>query len=279
MTDDTDTVRLLLVDDEEEFLDSVARALGRRGFLVEKASDAEEALLLMQSVRFDVAVIDVKMPGMDGVELFRRLRARWPWLPVIMLTGHGTVQQAFQTSRDGVVDYLTKPCDVDKLAATAREAVRRSASIGSADAYVDDEIRVLLVDDDPDLLASLKKVLERRHMRVSTAGSGADALEVLAHNFHDVVVLDVKMPGMDGLEALRCIKDRSEKTEVLLLTGHPSTRNAFEAVREGAFDYLLKPHGVDDLARMIRAAYRHRWLKEGRGVGEDVARILEGKAD
>jgi DNA-binding NtrC family response regulator len=279
MSDESDIVRLLMVDDEEEFLDSMARALTRRGFEVSTAPGAKEALRLMQKNRYDVAVLDVKMPGMDGVELFRRLRASWPWLPVVMLTGHGTIPQAFETSREGVVDYLTKPCSVEALEKTVRDAVTRSESADRVDEHEDDEIRVLVVDDDEDLLSSLSKVLTRRNMRVCTAMSGEEALVTLSRAHSDVVVLDIKMPGMGGLEALRRIKAMSPKTEVLLLTGHPSTHNAFVGIREGAFDYLLKPHGIDELARKIRAAYRHRWLLESMATTERVSSVLEGKAD
>lgn len=255
-------IRMLLVDDEEEFLDATSRALERRGFKVDGAADAEMALRLIQVMGFDVAVLDVKLPGLSGVELFRRIRARWPWLPVILLTGHGTVGEAFTTSREGVVEYLTKPCSVDVLARIAREAVERAGADPAVEEDAEeDRIRVLLVDDDVELLQSLSRVLGRRNMDVTTAEDGVRALAALEERFHDVVVLDVKMPGMDGLEVLRRIKERSGLTEVLLLTGHPSVPNAFEGVRAGAFDYLLKPHSVDDLARMIRAAYRHRWIR------------------
>jgi len=274
----THQTRLLLVDDEQEFLDGTSRALRRRGFDVQTACGAEEALELVQVSRFDVAVLDVKMPGMNGVELFRRLRARWPWMPVVMLTGHGTVQQAFQTSREGVVEYLTKPCDVEVLADTVRDAVAMSGVEATAVGQVEDDIRVLFVDDDVDLLESLSKVMTRRGMKVSTATGGLKALEVLGRAFHDVVVLDVRMPGMSGLEALERIKRASPTTEVLLLTGHPSTHNAFVGVREGAFDYLVKPYGVDDLWAMIRAAYRHGKLR-AMATEEGVAQVLEGKAD
>jgi DNA-binding NtrC family response regulator len=275
----THQTSLLLVDDEQEFLDGTSRALRRRGFDVQTACGAEEALELVQAMKFDVAVLDVKMPGMDGVELFRRLRARWPWMPVIMLTGHGTVQQAFETSREGVVEYLTKPCDVEVLADTVRDAVALSSAGAAAVGHVQDDIRVLFVDDDTDLLESLSKVMSRRGMKVSTATGGLEALEVLGRAFQDVVVLDVRMPGMDGLEALGRIKRASPTTEVLLLTGHPTTYNAFVGVREGAFDYLVKPYGVDDLWAMIRAAYRHGRLRQEAAEKEGVERVLEGKAD
>ena len=137
---------------------------------------------------------------------------------------------------------------------------------------------VLLVDDESDFVSSLGQRLTLRGLPTLTATNGPDALSLLDDNPVDVVVLDVRMPGMSGLEALKRIKRASPTTEVLLLTGHPSTHNAFVGVREGAFDYLVKPYGVDDLWAMIRAAYRHGKLKASEAE-EDATPVLEGKAD
>jgi two-component system, NtrC family, response regulator AtoC len=115
-------ISLLLVDDERDFLDAAAAALSRRGFDVDTARSGERAVEMMKQKCPDVIVLDVKMPGIDGVQLFHRLNLVYPDIPVILLTGHGTVQQAFETSKRGVFEYLTKPCDIDDLACVVRRA-------------------------------------------------------------------------------------------------------------------------------------------------------------
>jgi DNA-binding NtrC family response regulator len=122
----TDKINLILVDDELEFLDAASTTLSRRGFEVSRAPNGRTAIDLIQNHEFDVMVLDVKMPGIDGVEVFHQVTRLAPHLPVIMLTGHGTVKQAFETSRDGVFEYLTKPFDIDKFAQVARRAVTES---------------------------------------------------------------------------------------------------------------------------------------------------------
>jgi DNA-binding NtrC family response regulator len=123
MAETKKSMKILLVDDEKDFLKSTSKALDRRGFEVKTAENANDALNLLEGESFDVAVLDVRMPGMPGDQLFREIKRKRPGLPMIILTGHGTIQQAFNTSREGIFDYLIKPCDVDKLAEVVRQAV------------------------------------------------------------------------------------------------------------------------------------------------------------
>jgi len=118
-----------------------------------------------------------------------------------------------------------------------------------------ESLNVMIVDDEIDFLETLIKRLEKRNVRVSGAESGEEALKLLEKNPADVVVLDVKMPGMDGIETLREIKKRYPLIEVILLTGHASTEVAIQGMEMGAFDYLMKPIGVDELLHKVQDAY------------------------
>lgn len=266
MSEEERRVKVLFVDDEEEFLASMARPLQRRSMEVVCATSGRDALRLSNLCDFDVAVIDVKMPGMDGVELFHQLKTLLPDLPVIMLTGHGTPSQAFETAREGIFDYLAKPCEVDSLAARIRAAAEARPArpeAPSRDSDLRGMVRVLLVDDEAELLSSLTPVLSRRGLDVSTATSGEEALDLLANRVVDVVVLDIKMPGMDGIEALRRIKSEIPDTEVILLTGHPDAENAFEGMKLGAHDYITKPPDISELTEKIKQAFRVRQERLG----------------
>ena len=264
MVEDMSNIKLLLVDDEEEFLTATSHALGRRGFDVEVAPNGVTALEMVKHGEFDVVVLDVKMPGIDGVEVFRQIRNALPRLPVVLLTGHGSIDDAFHTSKNGVADYLSKPIDIDELSARLHEAIgkakRRSETTDVTTTPADPAgtIRVMLVDDEVDFLESLKKVFERRNMDVITACNGYDALEILNKSLVDVVVLDVKMPGMDGLEVLRRIKKDFTSVRVILLSGHPSVEAAMQGVHLGASEYIKKPPEIEALAATIRELYRSR---------------------
>ena len=116
-------------------------------------------------------------------------------------------------------------------------------------------VRLLLVDDEQQFVSSLGKVLRGRGFAVTTAGDGVAALETLrGDNGFDVVVLDVKMPGMDGIAVLKTIKQLWPQTQVIMLTGHATLQSGIEAVREGAFDYLMKPCDIEDIIAKIREA-------------------------
>jgi DNA-binding NtrC family response regulator len=118
------TIRLLLVDDEEAFVSVLAKRLARRNILVTPAFNGAEALQCLRRGDFDVAVLDLKMEGLDGIEVLKILEKMAPELPVIMLTGHGCQDSARQSTDLGAFDYLSKPYDFELLLLKIREAVR-----------------------------------------------------------------------------------------------------------------------------------------------------------
>ena len=118
---------------------------------------------------------------------------------------------------------------------------------------------VLLVDDEVPFVETMTKRLERRALVVNTAFSGKEALEVLGNNRNtDVVILDVKMPGMDGIETLGEIKRLFPLTEVIMLTGHGTIESAIDGMKKGAYDYLLKPCDIDQLMAKVEEATRKK---------------------
>ena len=125
-------------------------------------------------------------------------------------------------------------------------------------------IKVLLVDDEEDFLETLAKRLSRRQMAVTTAGSGAAALAILDTADVDVVVLDVKMPGQDGIQVLKEIKKNKPLVEVIMLTGHASVEAAISGMALGAFDYLMKPMEIDEIVFKLQDAHKNKSLQEAK---------------
>jgi DNA-binding NtrC family response regulator len=125
-----------------------------------------------------------------------------------------------------------------------------------------ESFRVLIVDDEEDFTDTLAKRLKMRQIRVDGVYSGSAALDFLAQDPVDVVVLDVRMPGMDGVEVLREIKQRYPLIEVIMLTGHANVEVAIEGMRLGAFDYLLKPIEIDQLLYKLQDAYQKKNIQD-----------------
>jgi two-component system response regulator CpxR len=118
------------------------------------------------------------------------------------------------------------------------------------------KISVLLVDDEKDFVESLAERLQLRDFNVATALSGDEAIKLVEENEFDVIVLDVQMPGKDGVETLKEIKNIEQLSQVIMLTGHATVKTAIEGMKSGAFDYLMKPTDTDELIEMINNAYQ-----------------------
>lgn len=117
-------MNILIVDDETEFLELVGKRLARRGMDVTTASSGEEALAVAEGRTFDVVVLDVKMPGIDGLETLRRLRVMHPTMPVLLLTGHASLGSAVSGMELGAFDYMLKPVAINELIIKLNEAAR-----------------------------------------------------------------------------------------------------------------------------------------------------------
>ena len=125
-----------------------------------------------------------------------------------------------------------------------------------------ENIRVLLVDDEAEFLETLIKRMKKRDIDVDGVGSGEEALTILNEDPVDVVVLDVKMPDMDGIDVLREIKRRHPLIGVVMLTGHANIEVAVRGMELGAFDYLMKPIDIDELLYKIEDAYKAKVIQE-----------------
>jgi DNA-binding NtrC family response regulator len=133
-----------------------------------------------------------------------------------------------------------------------------------------ERFNVLLVDDEGEFLETLVKRIQKRNVNATGVQSGEDAMAFLGKNPVDVVVLDVRMPGMDGIETLRALKRQYPLTEVIMLTGHASLEVAIEGMELGAFDYLMKPVEIDDLLYKLQDANKRRsiQIEKIKGMGK-----------
>ena len=127
-----------------------------------------------------------------------------------------------------------------------------------------DNFKVLVVDDELDFLETIVKRLKARKIEVTGVESGFKALDAVMTQDVDVVILDVKMPGMDGIETLREMKKKQPLVEVIMLTGHASVESGIQGMQLGAFDYVMKPVALDELLEKMRQAYERKLINQSK---------------
>ena len=140
-------------------------------------------------------------------------------------------------------------------------------------------VQVLLVDDEVSFVETLTKRLSKRSLEITAAHGGKEALGILSKNrVLEVVILDVKMPGMDGIETLREIKKKHPLVEVIMLTGHATVESAIEGMKLGAFDYLMKPCDIDQLVSKVEGASERKRMQEEK-INQARIRDLSNRFD
>jgi CheY-like chemotaxis protein len=245
-------LKILLVDDEKEFVESLSERLELRNLETDVAYDGEEALEALKQGKHDVMVLDLRMPGIDGIEVLRRAKKRNPDVQVVVLTGHGTEEDEEQAKKLGAFAYLKKPVNIDHLIGALKK----------------EKMKVLLVDDEKEFVESLSERLELRNLEADVAYDGEEALEALKQGKHDVMVLDLRMPGIDGIEVLRRAKKRNPDVQIVVLTGHGTEKDEEQAKKLGAFAYLKKPVDIDHLVGTLNKVWGR--LKKSKNAVDSV---------
>jgi len=138
--------------------------------------------------------------------------------------------------------------------------------------------KVLLVDDEEDFLETLGERMKNRGMNVTTSASAKEALEKVEEESFDAIVLDLMMPGMDGLEALKIIKEKRPELQVILLTGHATIKKGIEAMKLGAIDFLEKPADIETLTQKIKKAQAEKMIIVEKKTEEKIKKIITEKA-
>jgi DNA-binding NtrC family response regulator len=234
-----DKLRILLVDDEKEFVESLSERLALRDLKADVAYDGEQALEALKKEEPDMMVLDLRMPGIDGTEVLRRVKKEHPNVEVVILTGHGTDKDEKEALKLGAAAYLKKPVDIEQLIGAVRK----------------EKLKVLLVDDEEEFVESLSERLELRNLDAKVAHDGEQALKAVKESKPDVMVLDLRMPGIDGIEVLKRVKKKNPEMAVVILTGHGTEKDEKEALRLGATAYLKKPVDVDQLVGTLHKAW------------------------
>lgn len=222
----------LLVDDNEEFLDSTKDVLDDEGYDVVTATSGEEALEMAGAQTFDVILMDIKMPGMNGVESFIEMKRRNPKVKVIMVTAYSVEDLIRQAVDEGAFAVLSKPLDMDRLFRTIEDA-RRDGNGGL----------VLVVDDDKEICSNFVDILSERGYEVTAAHDGEEAVTKAKANIFDILLIDMNLPLLNGLEVYRRIKTMQPNIVAIIISGCAQEMDSLimQALNENAYTFLRKP--------------------------------------
>jgi two-component system response regulator HydG len=232
--------KILVVDDNEEFCQNMTDILELRGYKVTTAYDGLKALELVKQDDFILVLMDIKLPVMDGVATFKNIKEIVPNTPVVMITACVVEDLIREALREGAFGVLKKPLDLDRLFALIEKAVAEGALI-------------LVVDDDENLCANLKDNLSDKGYQVSVAYDGNMAIEMARENIFDIMLIDLKLPSLNGLETYLAIRDIRPNVVAIIISGYLQTMSdlARQAQQESAYACLEKPIDMDELVALL----------------------------
>jgi CheY-like chemotaxis protein len=248
-------LHVLIVDDNDCNRQVLSTIIAPHVATVALAPGGEVALAMVGQTPFDLLLIDAQMPVLDGFTLVERVKAdpTTASLPIIMLTSSGLSGEAGRSKQLGVDGYLMKPVSGNELI-NAMRAVMRGATTGQADRPLvtrhllkerTAHLRILLAEDEPINQVLAKAILEERGYQVTAVANGQEALAILAQETFDVILMDVQMPLMDGLEATRAIRLHEQECgghlAIIAMTAHAMTGDRQKCLDAGMDGYVTKP--------------------------------------
>lgn len=217
--------RVLIVDDDVDHAESLADVLEMRGHPVELAHSGEEAVRCFHTGEFDLVLLDVKLPGMNGVETFFELKKIRPAARVMMMTGFSLEQLITQAIENGALGVLYKPFAATDLLATLGQVTPRG--------------RVLVADDDPDFVDSIMPILAAADFDLRLAANGREALAEIDKGMPDCLILDLGLAVLAGPEPMARLLDVCGLVPTILVTGGYS-----DDVAESVAGFGLSAHGL-----------------------------------
>jgi two-component system, NtrC family, response regulator HydG len=234
------SARILVVDDNKDLLNTFSLILKRKGYLVDMAEDGEEALNKYKIQNYDIVLMDVVMPGINGIEVLHKMRGINALPKIILMTAYCEEEKLDQVVSSGeAYSALYKPINIAKLMDLIGEAV------------VDP--LVMVVDDNDDFRNSFSSVLELNGYKVITAASGQEAINRIKENMVDVAFVDVKMPAMNGLETSVQLRELNPEIIIIMMTGYrDEVKNLVQcALQNGVKKCLYKPFKLHDIKELV----------------------------
>ena len=236
-------LKVLVVDDNKDFCRNVEDILELKGYTVHTAYNGFKALEIVRQNEIEIVLLDIKMPVMNGVETFMKIKELIPDIPIIMMTAYAVEELIRDTLREGAFGVLHKPLDFDKLFVLIEHASETEK--GSM---------ILIADDDKNFCENLKDILSTQDYRVNMAFDGDKAIQKAREANFDIILLDMKLPPLNGLKTYLAIREVRPEVVVIIITGYSKAMGGAieDALRKNVYTCLEKPVNMNKLIALLR---------------------------
>jgi CheY-like chemotaxis protein len=231
-------VNILVVDDQIGMLETFTDILEDKGFHVETAEDGFTAIDRVKENSFDIIFMDIKMPGINGVQTFREIKKINEKTRVIMMTAYAVEDLVKEAIEEGAYTVIYKPFDMEKVIRTIERVLKTQL--------------ILVVDDRLEDRETFKDILESRGYKVAVAKDGHEAIQLVKkEEKFDIIFLDVKMPEFDGVATFEEIHKIRPEIPVIMVTAYAADEIVKDALDKGAYACLFKPLDMEQLVKVL----------------------------
>ena len=233
---------ILIVDDNLSLCKTMTLILRRKGYDATSAKDGYEAIVKVKEGSFDLIFMDIKMPLMDGVETYKEIKKIRPDSVVFMMTAYAVEDLIQEALKEGAYGVLYKPLDMEKIFSFIKTA--KEAKHGGL---------ILIVDDDPGFTTTLKNILSKRGYSVAVAQTGEAAISKVQGDNFCLILIDLKLPTINGLETYLTIKKIKPEIMAIMITGYRQEMADLiqDALNNSAYTCLYKPLDIEFLLNLI----------------------------
>jgi CheY-like chemotaxis protein len=248
--------KIMVVDDDPGMRFTLEAIMEDEGYDVIGVEDGHQAIRLAKETHFALIFMDIKMPGINGVDAYREIKRVSPASVVVMMTGYSVPELINKALEEGAYAVLYKPLMVEQVIEIVQAVLKRSF--------------VLVVDDEVVHRATLRAILEESGHEVSEAMDGREAISMVGEKHYRIVLMDIRMPGMDGFTAFAKIREIDPLVKVIFITGFVLEGPAREALMAGAHTVLAKPVDPESLLTLMKSI-------TSPDKGQDVLNTLVGQ--
>ena len=231
--------KIMVVDDDPGMRMTLEGIIEDEGYHVVAAEDGYKAIELAKATSFDLIFMDVKMPGINGVDAYKEIKTVSPGSVVVMMTGFAVEELVKEALEEGAYAVIYKPLEVAQILDIVQSVLKTTV--------------VLLVDDRTTDRQILRAILEDNGYQVQEATDGPAAIAMAAERHFGVILMDIKMPGMGGIAALERIRQFDPQVKAIFVSGYILEDSVVKSLRCGAYTALAKPVDPDELLELMRS--------------------------